>query len=152
MKKRLDLLDEIDRGLIAMLQANAREPVASLARRLGVARTTVLARIARLEKNGIVCGYTVTLGQDVLDSGLHAYVGISLLGKSAREVLKRLRKMPEVQLLCAVSGEFDYVAWLRSDTPAQLDALLDQIGELEGVTRTTTSVVLARKIDRGTLA
>jgi hypothetical protein len=54
-----------------------------------------------------------------------------------------------VQLLCAVSGEFDYVAWLRADSPERLNDLLDQIGGMEGVERTTTSIILARKIDRG---
>jgi DNA-binding Lrp family transcriptional regulator len=52
-------------------------------------------------------------------------------------------------LLCAVSGEFDYVAWLRADSPDRLNDLLDEIGGLEGVDRTTTSIILARKIDRG---
>jgi DNA-binding Lrp family transcriptional regulator len=59
--------------------------------------------------------------------------------------------MPEVQLLCAVSGEYDYVAWLRAETPDRLNDLLDLIGGLPGVERTTTSIVLARKIDRGTV-
>ena len=56
--------------------------------------------------------------------------------------------MPEVQQLCTVSGEFDYIALLRAESTARLDALLDQIGEIDGVTRTTTSVVLALRIDR----
>lgn len=41
--------------------------------------------------------------------------------------------MAQVQQLCAVSGEFDYVAWLRTDSPEQLDQLLDQIGSVDGV-------------------
>ena len=148
---RLDQLDELDRNLIALLQANARESVANLARRLGVARTTVLARIERLERSQVIAGYCVRLGQDVLDASIHAYVGIILEPKYGPEVQKRLAKVPEVQLLCAVSGEFDYVAWLRADSPERLNELLDQIGALEGVERTTTSIILARKIDRGTM-
>jgi DNA-binding Lrp family transcriptional regulator len=149
---RLDQLDELDRNLIALLQANARESVANLARRLGVARTTVLARIERLERNQVIAGYGVRLGQDVLDASINAYVGIILAPKYGPDVQKRLGKMPEIQLLCAVSGEFDYVAWLRADSPERLNELLDQIGALEGVERTTTSIILARKIDRGTIA
>ena len=57
--------------------------------------------------------------------------------------------MVQVQQLCAVSGEFDYVAWLRSDSPEQLDQLLDQIGSVEGVEKTTTSIILSSKVDRG---
>ncbi|MEX3957205.1 Lrp/AsnC family transcriptional regulator [Trinickia sp. EG282A] len=149
---RLDQLDELDRNLIALLQANARDSVANLARRLGVARTTVLARLERLERNQVIAGYGVRLGQDVLDASINAYVGIILAPKYGPDVQKRLGKMAEVQLLCAVSGEFDYVAWLRADSPERLNELLDQIGALEGVERTTTSIILARKIDRGTIA
>jgi DNA-binding Lrp family transcriptional regulator len=148
---RLDQLDDLDRNLVVLLQANARESVANLARQLGVARTTVIARIARLERTNVIAGYSVRLGQDVLDASIYAYVGIIIAPKYGPEVQKRLGKMPEVQLLCAVSGEFDYVAWLRADSPDRLNDLLDQIGGLAGVERTTTSIILARKIDRGTI-
>ncbi|ABC38362.1 transcriptional regulator, AsnC family [Burkholderia thailandensis E264] len=148
---RLDQLDDLDRNLVALLQANARASVADLARQLGVARTTVLARIARLERTQVIAGYSVRLGQDVLDASIYAYVGIILAPKYGKDVLKRLDRMPEVQLLCAVSGEYDYVAWLRADSPERLNDLLDQIGALEGVERTTTSIILARKIDRGSM-
>ncbi|MGL6089219.1 MAG: Lrp/AsnC family transcriptional regulator, partial [Pseudomonas paracarnis] len=63
-------LDEIDRQLIAALQLNARESVAMLARQLGIARTTVTSRLARLEKTQVITGYGVRLGQRVADGGL----------------------------------------------------------------------------------
>jgi len=145
---RLDLLDDIDRHLISLLQMDARTPVAEISRRLDLARTTVIARIERLEKSGVISGYTIKLGQDVVDPSLHAYVGITLQPKAGRDVVKRFSRMPEVHMLCAVSGEFDYVAWLRVTTPDQLDRILDEIGEMDGVIKTTTSIVLARRIDR----
>jgi DNA-binding Lrp family transcriptional regulator len=149
---RLDQLDELDRSLVALLQENARESVASLARRLGVARTTVLARIERLERTQVIAGYGVRLGQDVLDASIQAWVGIIIAPKHGADVQRRLAKMPELQLLCAVSGEYDYVAWLRADSPERLNDLLDQIGAMTGVERTTTSIVLARKVDRGAIS
>jgi DNA-binding Lrp family transcriptional regulator len=149
---RLDQLDDIDRQLLSILQLNAREPVAEIARRLGVARTTVVARIERLEQTGIIGGYTLKLGRDVVDTSLQAYVGVTVQPRAGRDVIRRFGRIPEVHQLCAVSGEYDYVAWLRVNTPEQLDKILDQIGEMEGVLKTTTSVVLARKIDRGDAA
>lgn len=146
---RLDLLDDVDRQIISELQMNARASVADMARRLDLARTTIIARVERLEKSGIIAGYTLKLGSDVLDSSLQAYVGITLQPKAGKDVVRRFNRMPEVHQLCAVSGEFDYVAWLRVSTPEQLDRILDEIGEMDGVIKTTTSVVLARKIDRG---
>ncbi|WP_459618117.1 Lrp/AsnC family transcriptional regulator [Bordetella sp. 2513F-2] len=149
---RMDLLDDVDRQLISLLQMNARMSVADIARRLHLARTTVISRIDRLEQRGVIGGYTIKLGQGVADSSLHAYVGITVQPKAGRDVVRRFTRMPEVHMLCAVSGEFDYVAWLRVATPDQLDRLLDEIGEMDGVIKTTTSVVLARKIDRGDVA
>jgi len=61
----------------------------------------------------------------------------------------RLQAIPELLQLSSVSGEFDYIAMLCAETTARLDALLDEIGEIEGVQRTTSSVVLALRIDRG---
>jgi DNA-binding Lrp family transcriptional regulator len=141
-------LDTLDRRLLALLQANARTSTADLARQLGVARTTVLARLARLERQAVVVGYTVRLGQDEADRGVEAYVGITTEPKSARLVTLRLAALPELRQLCSVSGEFDYLALLRAESTARLDALLDEIGAIEGVMKTTTSVVLARRIDR----
>ncbi len=72
---RLDQLDDIDHNLIALLQTNARESVASLARQLGIARTTVIACMVRLEKSDVIASYGVRLGQDVLDASIQAYGG-----------------------------------------------------------------------------
>lgn len=140
--------DRLDRELIALLQANARESTANLARKLGVARTTVVARLARLERDGVVVGYTARLAADVAEAGVQAYVGITVEPKAAREVMKQLARLPELRQLATVSGEFDYMALLRAASTQRLDALLDEIGDIPGVKRTTTSVVLAVRIDR----
>jgi len=140
--------DQLDRDLLALLQANARESTANLARTLGVARTTVLARLARLEREHVIVGYTVRLGQGVAERAVQAHVGISIAPKAARDVVRRLARMPELRQLYSVSGEFDYIAQLSAESTARLDALLDEIGEIEGVAKTTTSVVLAVRVDR----
>ncbi|HYP72066.1 MAG TPA: Lrp/AsnC family transcriptional regulator [Variovorax sp.] len=141
-------LDELDRHLLALLQANAREPTAELARRLKVARTTVVARIARLEREGVVAGYGVRLGQRVEQAAVRAFCALSVQARGASAVIKALARMPEVEGAWAVSGEFDYMVQLRCDSPQELDALLDQLGQLEGVRQTQTSMVLSQKIDR----
>ena len=140
--------DTLDRELITLLQANARESTANLARKLGVARTTVLARLARLEREGTIVGYTVRLGADAAARALQAYVGITTEPKKAKDVTRRLGRLPELRLLCSVSGEFDYIALLAADSTTRLDALLDEIGEIDGVVKTTSSVVLALRVDR----
>lgn len=142
------LLDALDRQLIALLQADARQSTADLARKLAVARTTVLARLVRLERQGVIIGYTVRLGQDEAERGVEAFVGITTEPQAAGQVTRRLATLPELRQLCSVSGEFDYIALLRAESTARLDSLLDEIGAIAGVTKTTTSVLLARRIDR----
>lgn len=141
-------LDELDRRLIALLQANAREATADLARQLGVARTTVVARLARLEASGVIVGYTVRLGATEGSEGVQAFVNLSVSPKAARAVIQRLSLLPELRQLAAVSGEFDYLAVLRAPSTQRLDALLDEIGEIDGVLRTNSSVLLAMRVDR----
>jgi len=140
--------DELDRALITLLQADARRSAVDLARQLGVARTTVLARMARLQRDRVIVGYTARLGPDVQDSGLEAYVGLVVQPRAGRQVEARLSRLPEVRQLSTVSGELDYLLLLRTASASRLDAVLDEIGSIEGVVRTTTSIVLARRIDR----
>lgn len=140
--------DATDRQLIALLQANARESTANLARKLGVARTTVVARLARLEASGTVVGYTARLGSEAPGQGVQAFVGITVQPKAGREVVKKLSGLPELRQLASVSGEFDYMAVLLAETTVRLDVLLDEIGEIDGVIKTTSSVVLALRVDR----
>ncbi len=140
--------DDLDRKLLALLQGNARESTANLARKLGVARTTVVARLARLEASGAIVGYTARLGSDATGRGIQAYVGITVQPKAGRDVTRKLSSLPELRQLASVSGEFDYMAVLSAESTMRLDALLDEIGEIEGVIKTTSSVVLALRVDR----
>ena len=140
--------DALDQGLLALLAVNARESTADLARQLGVARTTVVTRLARLEREGVISGYTVRLRHDLAQTGLSAFVGITVQPRAGADVVRLLQRLPEVKQLDSVSGQFDYVALLRAESAERLDALLDQIRALEGVQQTTTSVVLSRRIDR----
>ncbi|MDB5730864.1 MAG: AsnC family transcriptional regulator [Variovorax sp.] len=141
-------LDDLDRHLLTLLQANARESVALLARKLKLARTTVVARIARLEREGVIAGYGVRLGQRLEAAAVRAYCGLSVAPRTAAGVLRALERQPEVEEVSAVSGEYDYMVLLRCETNEQLDALLDRIGLIEGIRQTHTAVVLSRKVDR----
>ncbi|RAS02456.1 Lrp/AsnC family transcriptional regulator [Cupriavidus alkaliphilus] len=141
-------LDTTDRHLLSLLQANARESAANLARQLGIARTTVVARIARLERSGVIAGYGVRLGQRMEDNAILAYCGLSVQPKAAPAILRALQRLPEIEEVNSVSGPVDYLVAIRCDTHDRLDRLLDEIGMLDGVNHTTTSIVLARKLDR----
>jgi DNA-binding Lrp family transcriptional regulator len=135
-----------DAKLIALLRANAREPTASLARKLGLARSTVQERIARLEREGTIKGYTVKLSEE--RTSLKALVMISTDPKQADRVAAELKKMTEVRSLSAVSGASDLIAHVEAESPARLDAALDRIGKAHGVARTISSIILSEKFSR----
>ena len=136
-----------DARLIALLRANAREPTASLARKLGLARSTVQERIARLEREGTIKGYTVKVSEDV-PGRLKALVMISTDPKQGDRVGAELKKMTDVRSLAAVSGASDLIATVEAESPARLDAALDRIGRIHGVARTVSSIVLSEKFSR----
>ncbi len=142
------IMRETDEQLIALLRANAREPAAALARKLGLARSTVQERIARLEREGVIRGYTLRLAEGRDAGKLRAIVMISADPKQADRVTAELRKMPEVRSLSAVAGPHDMMAVVEADTTARMDASLDRIGKAAGVARTVSSIVLSEKFAR----
>jgi DNA-binding Lrp family transcriptional regulator len=141
-------MKDADARLIALLKANAREPTASLARKLGLARSTVQERLARLEREGVIKGYTVRLADETETRRLRAVVMITADPKQAERVAAELRRMPEVRALSAVSGAHDMVATVEADTPGKMDASLDRIGRAHGVARTVSSIILSEKFNR----
>lgn len=141
-------MDDLDQHLLARLQENARAPVADLARSLGLSRTTVQSRIARLERRGVIAGYAVRTSAAYDQSQIHAFVMLTVQPKSAGVVAAAMRRMPGVRRLQSVSGAFDLIAMVFAADVAAMDALIDEIGALAGVERTNSSIVLSTKFDR----
>lgn len=141
-------LDAFDRSLLALLRENARAPVAELARRLGASRTTTQSRLERLERRGVVAGYAVRMGEAIERGAVRAHIMIILAPRAAAAVEAALRRMPDVRALHAVSGPVDMIAVAATATIAEMDALLDAIGAIEGVERTTSSLILSTRINR----
>ena len=139
---------DTDAKLIALLKANAREPTASLARKLNLARSTVQDRIARLEREGTIKGYSVRLAEDAEARRLRAIVMISADPKQTERASAELKRMPEVTSLSAVAGAYDMIAVVETDTAARMDAVIDRIGKATGVARTVSSIVLSEKFAR----
>lgn len=140
--------DETDRQLLMLLRADAREPTASLARKLGVARATVQNRIERLKRDGVISGFTVRRGDGPDGHGVRAHVMITLKPKTAARAEHGLRAMPEVEALYSISGVYDMIAVVGAETVARMDDILDHIRSLEGIERTTSSIILATKFRR----
>lgn len=139
---------DADTRLVSLLKENAREPVASLARKLGLARSTVQERIARLEREGVIRGYTALLSEETEAKRLRAVVMMTADPRQADRVGAELKRMPEVRALSAVSGAWDMMAIVEADTASRMDAALDRIGKVNGVSRTVSSIILSEKFSR----
>ena len=141
-------LDDTDRALISLLRENARAPTADLARRLGLSRTTVQSRIERLERQRVIGGYTISVPDEHEASLVRAHVMITLVPKQSAAIEVALRRIPELRVLHSVSGPFDMIAIVAAQSIGELDTLIDRIGALDGVERTTSAIVLSTRIER----
>ncbi|HEV7416201.1 MAG TPA: Lrp/AsnC family transcriptional regulator [Tianweitania sediminis] len=137
-----------DEELLSLLAENARLPIAELARRLNLSRTTVQARIERLERTKVIAGYTLRRGALAEKAVVKGHVLITVKPKSAARTIAELSAMHQVRTLHSVSGEFDLIATVAAESVEALDRVIDAIGELDGVERTQTSVILATKVER----
>jgi DNA-binding Lrp family transcriptional regulator len=139
---------EADRALISLLREDARASVADLARKLGVSRTTAQSRLERLERNGVIAGYAVKLGDSYERGLVRAHVLVTVEPKLAARVVAELGAIPEVRTVHSVSGSFDMIVIVEAPSIEELDLLLDRLGALEGVDRTMSSIILSTRIDR----
>jgi DNA-binding Lrp family transcriptional regulator len=136
-------VDDLDRQLVALLRGNARLPVAALAKSLKVARGTVQNRIARLERDGVIAGYTVRLRAPDEDRRIVALMLLAVEGNSVENVLFTLRGDPAVSALHTTNGRWDVVAELRADTLEEFDRVLGRIRRIEGVSTSETNLLLS---------
>jgi DNA-binding Lrp family transcriptional regulator len=113
-----------------------------------MSRTTVTSRIERLEKRGVITGYTVQFSQDYERGRIQAQVMISSNPKSSAHIVRTLKKIPAIQALHAVNGSYEMLALISAESTQHLDQVLDLVGNIEGISKTTSSIILSTKFSR----
>lgn len=142
------IIDGKDKELIALLRTNSRESTANLARRLGMSRTTITNRIERLEKRGVITGYTVQFSEAYERGQIQAQVMISSDPKYSAKIVRELDKISAIRALHAVNGVYEMLAIISAESTQHLDEVLDQIGNTQGISKTTSSIILSTKFSR----
>ncbi len=137
-----------DKALLGLLRTNARASTSQLARDLGLSRATVTSRIERLEKRGIIKGYTIRFDENFERGQIHAHVMIRSNPKSSAHIVQQLKKLSAVTALHAVNGNYEMLAIIEAESTEALDELLDTIGNIEGINQTNTSIILSTKFVR----
>lgn len=141
-------LSSKDRELLLLLQENARESIASLARKLGVSRATVQERIQRLETAEIIEGYSVKINKSKLPPGIDAIVMVLIENKAFKDTLKKLEPIPTIRSIYSLSGEWDWALYISAPTLEEFHHTITALNELEGIRSTVSHIVMETKMDR----
>lgn len=144
-----EVRDDVDRQLLGLLLANGRASTTDLARKLGIGRTTVHERIARLEKSGLISGYSAILSQDPFSETTQAMVMLSIVQKRQKDVLESLKSLPEVVSCFTVSGDYDLMVMVQAPRLEDIDAVLDEVLGVSGVERCRSWIILGKHFQRG---
>ncbi|NJM32427.1 MAG: Lrp/AsnC family transcriptional regulator [Limnobacter sp.] len=136
-------MDTLDMQLIGLLRQNARMQIAELAHRLKVARGTVTNRMARLEKEGLIIGYTVRLRPDAQPNEIKAWMSILVEGNHTMAVQASLLGEPGVVAIHGTNGRWDLLAELRAETLQGLSEVLERIRLIRKIQNTETSIHLS---------
>jgi DNA-binding Lrp family transcriptional regulator len=139
----VELLDDLDRRLVAALRADSREAASALAAKLRVSRGTVQNRIDRLLARGVIQGFTIRTRPELEANRVRAIMCIAIEGERSGAVIKALRGLPEVDKVHTTNGRWDLVAELDTETLADFSRTLDRIRMVEGIASTETSILLA---------
>ena len=141
-------MDEMDRAILSQLSQDARMSVSVLARRLRLARSTVQARLERLESSGAIAGYTLRLGAAARLNRIRATCLLTIEPRAQPAILGRLKSFPAVERVHSTSGRVDLLLQLACASTVELDEVLDLIGNLTGVRSSESLVHLSTKFDR----
>ncbi len=140
--------DALDRRILGALAADARATHAAIARAVKLSRSAVQERIARMERDGIIAGYTVRLGEGARAPALRAYLLVTGQTGRLEHVADALRGRPGVVACSFVSGDVDLVLEIAAGETGELTGLRDEVAALPGVATTRTLVVLAARWSR----
>ncbi|MEM9522475.1 MAG: Lrp/AsnC family transcriptional regulator [Pseudomonadota bacterium] len=141
-------MDDLDHKILTQLATDARSSIALLARRLDVARTTIQARIERLENQGVIAGYTIRLGEKATARRIRATALLQVEPRATPAVLQRLKALGQVETAHTTSGRFDLILGISVRSTVELDQTLDTIGAIQGVRSSESLIHLTTKIDR----
>jgi DNA-binding Lrp family transcriptional regulator len=122
-----------EQKLLKLLRENSRRSVSDLAKEMGLSRSTVQQTMERLERIGVIQGYTIKVNPHYEQQRVSAYIMISAVPKKTNEVVRQLAKHHQLDMLCSISGHYDLIAQVTEETTEALDKIIDLIASLDGV-------------------
>ncbi len=137
-----------EQQLLRLLKENSRRTVSDLANEMGLSRATVQQSMERLERSGVIQGYTIKVNPHFEQQQVSAYIMISVVLRKSKENVRQIKNHPQLDMLCTISGQYDLIAKVTEATTEALDLTIDTFATLDGVEKTLSHVVLSKKVDR----
>lgn len=138
-------MDETDIRLISALRHDARASLSDLSLQLGLSRTTVRARMEKLQARGDIVGFSVVLREDTLRDPVRGLMMIAIEGRGTEKIIRQLSGMSALRAVHSTNGRWDVIVEIGTDTLESFDAVLFAIRRLEGVTSSETSLLLSTR-------
>lgn len=142
--------DQLDRKLLVLLEKDARMSASQIARELRIARSTVNDRIARLERDGVIQGYTTILAADPEASQTRALIFLKCERRMMKTITRDLRNYAEIRACYSTSGTYDLSCMVEVQYSEDLDALIDDVSLLDGIYAVESQMILATRFSRNT--
>lgn len=138
-------LDDVDRQIIGLLQEDARRTIADVAERVSLSPAPVKRRIDRLERIGVITGYTVTLDHTKLGAEIEAFTEVNFASEAdVDDIVAAMARRPEVREVFTTAGDPDALVRIRVDDVAHLKQVVNQLRRSPNVTGTKSLIVLGR--------
>ena len=138
-------LDQIDHQIIDLLQEDARRTISDIATRVNLSPAPVKRRIDRLERVGVIAGYTVVLNHGRIGASLDAFTELRFAGDAdVDEIMGTITQLPEVHEVCTIAGDPDALIRIRVDDMEHLKHVVNTLRRSGRVTGTKTLMVLER--------
>jgi Lrp/AsnC family leucine-responsive transcriptional regulator len=144
METRNVRLDDLDRKIITRLMADGRITWAQLAAEVGLSAPSVTERVRKLERLGVIEGYSARVNAEAVGYGMLAFVSVGLTDPNHHaEMLRQAESTPEIQEYHIVAGDYDYLLKLRCKDSKDLERLLrEKVRSIAGVGRTKSTIVM----------
>jgi len=142
-------MDEITKGILTILERDARTSYTEIAKQLRTSETTVRNRVKALMKEGILKGFTVRTCPEKLGKAITAMVGVDIGGETTPKITNKLANIKEVSDLYVITGEFDLLLRVICENISRLDEILEKIRSYDFVEGTRTFVVLRKVKESG---
>jgi DNA-binding Lrp family transcriptional regulator len=142
-------MDQTDHRIVALLREDARRSYQDIGQRVALSAPAVKRRVDRLEREGVIRGYSANVDPAAYGLGTHAFVELFCEGgMSGAEVREAVSEHPEVEGAYTIAGAPSAILHIRAADTQHLEEALERIRETPGVTRTQTQVVLSTLFER----